>query len=181
MKHSLLIAAVFIVCFISTGMSQNMKTVHADGSLTIKDADGKTTTIQMDAKTPYGEPIAGDTTVLRRDPFEIRLVYAEKRSDDILEGTIKDFYMQLGDVLRAKVTQKSFRYTASLSVDIEYCRFAETGYCKRKNEKQLTVRILANGAEVKVLGFNPVQIVNEKERKKCVEKVLQEFIAVSSR
>lgn len=118
-----------------------------DGSIEVTDDLGKATRFSMDGITPYGEPVKEIRNAVYRDKFELEFIYSPELSDDILEGTVKQFYDNILEALRGKVLAMSADELAAagqMKLTFSNCRFCKTGYCRRKNIAEISLVLYKN-------------------------------------
>jgi len=112
--------------------------IRFDGETRYRYPDGTQKVLCMDGLTPYGLSIKDHSKVIRRRGFTVEVVYSSRLSDNVLERGVKKFY----DELVAQITRRVYAGRVPnmrMRVVISNCRFCKTGYCRRKNRKEVTV------------------------------------------
>jgi len=126
---------------------------NPDGSVYFITPDGKKKTVQMDGFTPYGVKIPEVKKTVRRRNCTVELIYSKIYSDDTMNGFIKKYF-------DATVTQlERWMYNnrvpnCKMKMIISNCRFAKTGYCRRKNKVEISVILYKNDKKEKEFNFS---------------------------
>jgi len=150
-------------------------TYNSDGSITYTSADGKTRHVNMDGKTPYGVVIEDERRIMRRRNFTLELIYAGSLSDDLKEGALKTFFSELDAEFRRWIYNSKLP-RKKVKIMVSNCRFAKTGYCKRKSLRGITVYLFHKGKKVKAHSINRNDILNKKRRPFLAAEVVKKLM-----
>jgi len=170
---NLLIAADIEVTKRSDGTEITFDRVK--GIKTIRNADGTSSEVDLNGKTPYGTAITGtDRVFCKNDDFQASLLYDSSKSDDVLQDDILLFYDALYSALKGSYLKKTI--TSSFQVKVSYCRFCEHSYCYKKNQ-QVSVEIAGGKKQLPVYSFSALDL-NDKAKRD--ENIMQIVTKVSS-
>ncbi len=123
-------------------------TIRADKSTIFKKPDGSIEKISMDGKTPYGVEIQQQRRILRRKSFTVEIIYSAVYSDDVFNEYMKSIYAELISAVQAKLWKMKVP-SGKRKIVISNCRFCKTGYCQRKNRKEIAFILLNGEREIK--------------------------------
>ena len=140
-----------IACvLLALSLSADKVNYNADGSVEIIDESGKVKHLKMDGLTPYGQKIENVSKKVQRENFLLELEYSSELSDDILDGVVKQFY----DNILASVHARVVKYpdgavpAHKIKLIMSNCRFCKSGYCRRKNIRDIKIAIYKNDKKI---------------------------------
>lgn len=121
-------------------------TIHIDYDSTTRYVypDGREKIISMDGKTPYGLKIDDLREVIRRKNFSVEVLYSADRSDEVVTPPMMKFYKEFIRETGSAMS-KNAKSLDAMKIVISHCRFCSTGYCRRKNRKEVSVTAFRNG------------------------------------
>jgi|GEM_PF-1672780 len=135
--------------------------MHPDGKRVIRDfdstvtvymKDGKKKIISLDGKTPWGNEVKKHRRVLKRRYFVAEIIYSKYYSDHNMNKYTRRFYRELASQVH-KWMYKNKLPSYRLSLVISNCRHCKTGYCRRKNVKEIIVVAYRNKKRYKGFRF----------------------------
>jgi len=147
--------------------------VEYDGTVTEYLKDGKTKKISMDGKTPYGSDILEIKRMVSKDNFTVNIIYSAKFSDDNLNTYTTDFLNKLVEGVQKYVGKKRVLPTRDTSMVISVCRFCRTGYCRRKNKKEIEIVSWVNGKRGREISVYYRDILKKNRAKEFAEHAVR--------
>lgn len=147
MKKIILFLFAFVcLMFAFGGLSADNVNYNDDGSVDIVDESGKSNHFKMEGFTAYGQKIEEVCEIVRRENFLFELVYSASLSDDILDGEVKQLYENILTAVHARVLKfpEGKVPVERLKIVISNCRFGKSGYCRRKNVREISLIIYKN-------------------------------------
>jgi hypothetical protein len=151
--------------------------IDFDGTRHYRKADGSERTISLDGKTPYGEDIAPAETTVATGGARITVVFDPMLSDDHLDSSAKKFFDELTASLRAAIASAKPKEGFEGRLVVSLCRFARTGYCRRRNAQELTVTIFRGGRERAVMTLPYPALLKDEERRDFAGRVAERVFA----
>lgn len=150
--------------------------IDFDGTRKYVYSNGKERIISMDGKTPYGEDISPVERIIKKNNAVFNVVYSNMLSDDLLDNYTKKFFDELLNSadIRIKKTRLPSDYNNTLV--ISHCKFCTTGYCRRKNKKEITVELFRGAEKLKEYNIEYTEIFKVENRQKHIEQILSEVI-----
>ncbi len=150
-------------------------TFNDDGSVTYTSPDGKKRRVSMEGKTPYGITIEGKRRILRRRNFCIEIIYDAGKSDDLFDGVIKKFYLDLEKELRRYIYAHRMG-RQRMKVVISNCRFTRTGYCRRNNLEDITLFVFRDRKKIRTLKVDRTDILTTKKRFHLIKNITNKIM-----
>jgi hypothetical protein len=134
--------------------------------------NGKVKEISMDGKTPYGTPVKEFKRMVYRTGIRVDIIYSKKHSDDNMSPLFKQFYRKLenkiqGDIYKLKL-EKNKKRSIKFKLFISNCRFAKTGYCRRKNKKEIELILYKNDKVITCFAFQDEELYKKDNYIKLV-------------
>ena len=132
-----------------------------DGSVRYVNPDRSERIISMDGKTPYGMDVQEERRVLQRKYFVVELIYSAALSDDSMDDYFKAFFKEL----EAQIDRWMFNHNLTrekVRIVVSNCRFCKTGFCRRKNIKEVSVILFRDDTEDKKVSFRLDEIIDTK-------------------
>lgn len=146
-----------------------------DGSVKYISPDGTEKVVSMDGKTPYGMNIKEERKVLRRRSFVVELVYSAQLSDDNMDKYLTPFFKELeSQIVRWMYNHQVPKKTMRIAVS--NCRFCKTGFCKRKNKREIAIIRFTGDKEEKMISFKHEDIIAKKKHPELVAKTIETLL-----
>lgn len=149
-------------------------TIDPDGSRRYVYADGRERTITLDGKTPYGEAISSVENTIQKGDAVLLLQYSAQFSDDHLDGYMKKFFDELADAASRKIGSGSVQANYDGKIVVSQCRFCATGYCRRKNKKEVVIEIFIGGSRVIAISYDTTAVLKDASRQEMINAIMQE-------
>ncbi len=146
-----------------------------DGTTVYHYPNGKKRIISMDGKTPYGLKIQKRRRVLRRLYFIIEVIYSNNKSDNILTKKTKRFFDELVSQLNSWMYRQKLR-KRRIAIEISNCRFCKTGFCKRKNRKNILITAYVNKKKYRSIILQHYKVNHKMRYVKEVQKVINKIL-----
>lgn len=134
------------------------------GTRTYYYTNGEKRTFSFKSRTPYGDLIVRIDRIIQKKPVRVSLFYDPTKSDEILDGNIKDYFNKIYSSLRSSVRKRRYTGKVPLEIAVSFCRYCQTGVCYKK-KKEVIVRYLKNGKQVKQVKINYLLLNNKKNQK----------------
>ena len=136
--------------------------MQKDGSVKHVASDKTEKIVTMEGRTPYGMEIKEHRKVLRRRYFVVELLYSPDLSDDNMDKYCTAFFNELASQIERwmynhRVLRKKVR------VAVSNCRFCRTGFCRRKNVREVAVIRFDGEKKNKKMSFSHDQIRDKKK------------------
>lgn len=143
-----------------------------DGSVKYIAPDGTEKIVSMEGKTPYGMEIKEERKVMRRRDFVVELVYSAKLSDDNMDKYLTPFFKELEEQIvrwmhNHQVSRKTVR------VVISNCKFCKTGYCKRKNKREIEITRFYGDRQEGGISFSHQEVIVSKKHPELAAKAVE--------
>lgn len=145
--------------------------------------DGRERMVSMAGRTPYGDDIRPVERVLQKEPL-VSFRYAAERSDDLYDDgdassteEIRDFCEDFLERIRKDLMAKSYSEGKPILIEVEFCRFAEYGYCYNK-PKQVRITFLSDAKKLADHSFQWTDLRDQKARAAHAVTVWEQFRGV---
>lgn len=150
-------------------------TVKVDGSMICKYPNGKTKTVSMDGKTPYGIKIKKKLRGLKIKDLVVVVYYSPKLSDNNMTKYSQKLY---DAVIAASYNwmKQNKKLERRVDIKISNCRFARTGYCKRKGKKEIEVISYIHGKKHKSYALSHEIIFKNKNIHVVAKKIVDSIM-----
>jgi hypothetical protein len=145
--------------------------IDYDGSRRYLYKDGRERNVSLDGKTPYGEDIERIERKIERNGKVLYVEYSASLSDEQYDGSIKDFYNDLVTALERNGDQDKLQAT-DVRLVVSYCRYCQTGFCKRINRRGVSVSIYKNGAKVNENTLEYALFIKSAERNNLIINII---------
>jgi hypothetical protein len=139
------------------------------GTRTYYSIEGKKQVFSFNSRTPYGAIIVEKKQTIQKNPVSVVQVYNAIKSDEILDGEMKNIFNDIYKQLKRNVTKKKYSGKNPLEISVSFCRFCTTGYCYKK-PKEITIDYIVNGKIRKKLKVKYLLLKDKKKRRQFLEK-----------
>ncbi len=136
--------------------------------------DGKEKLISMDGKTPYGADIQDMKEVLRRTNSVVEIVYSSMLSDDTVTPQMGRFFRELVKLAQKRAANDNSGLK-NLKIVISNCRFSITGYCRRKNRKEILITSYRNEVRDREFSMEYDDLLKKDEYIKLARNTIDEI------
>jgi hypothetical protein len=150
--------------------------IDFDGTRKYVYSDGKVKIVSLDGKTPYGEDISPVERRLKKSSAALDVEYSGMLSDDLLDGYIKKFFDELISSADIRMNKTKLPADYNNRLVVSHCKFCTTGYCRRKNKKEITVELFRGIEKLKEYNIEYTEIFKIENRQKYIEQILSEAI-----
>jgi hypothetical protein len=148
--------------------------------------DGRERLVVMSGRTPYGDPILPVERIVQKSPL-VSFRYAAERSDDLYDDgdpssteEIRDLCEDFLERIRKELLDKKYTEGKSVLIEVEFCRFAEYGYCYNR-PKQVIISFLADSKKVSAHSFQWTDLRDQKARAAHAVTIAEMFRGVIGR
>jgi len=145
-------------------------TIDFDGTRKYILANGEEKTVSLDSKTPYGEDVKEIEKRIKGDGLSLTIVYSAGLSDDQLDGIAKKLFDEL--VSAASSRMKAGRPKRESRLVMSNCKFSITGYCRRKNKKEISVVLYSAGTQRAEFVLDYERIYRKEHRDVFISSIL---------
>lgn len=146
-------------------------TIQFDGMRRYVYKDGRERLVSLDGKTPYGAEIPDVERVVGKGDTQLKIVYSGMLSDDILDGQAREFFNDLVSAAALKLEDVTPAKGEGGRVVVSLCRFCKTGYCRRKNMREIEIVVYRGGAERGRLSMAYSDLANKEKRSVFIGRV----------
>lgn len=151
--------------------------VGFDSSVRYEYPDGRVMDISMDGKTPYGLDVEQRNKTVRRNGASVAIMYSPMLSDDNPDKNMDAFLAELAEGVRLAVDSGSVA-EGEYRLVVSNCRFCKTGYCRRKNRREIEVTAWRGEARSGGFVFSHEQIAQEEKRKETARGTIESLKGV---
>ena len=136
--------------------------------------DGRERIISMDGKTPYGLDITDLKEVVRKKNSTVEILYSSLLSDDNATAPMSKFFKELVFQVDNYLYKNSVSFK-HMKIVISNCNFCLSGYCRRKNRKEISITAYRNYVKDKDIILDYQEILQKDMHNKLAKKIVNEI------
>jgi hypothetical protein len=145
-------------------------TIRFDGTRRYVYKDGRERLVSLDGKTPYGAEIPDVERTVGKGDAQLKIVYSGMLSDDILDGQARQFFNDLVSTAASKIEDVPPAVGEGGKVVVSLCRFCKTGYCRRKDRREIEIVVYRGGVERGRLSMVYSDLANKEKRSVFIDR-----------
>ena len=134
-----------------------------NGNIRYTFPDGVSQEKTMEGKTPYGLNINEEVQKIQKKNYAVTIIYSKMLSDDDMDKYVKKFYDEFTAQITKKVSSVEDTEERQLRIVISNCKYIKTGYCRRKNRKELTITSFTGETKEKEVSFHYNDLLKKDE------------------